>query len=110
MALVHYMADFLGSHRSQSRGNHFLSSKVACLLTRILGLDPLLDHTSLELCWGVVVGFQALDVHVLSWVGFGLRMERFCFGQTVLVALLANGCSLVFHVCSSIYKFDAIFL
>ena len=48
MALVHYMADFLGPHRSQSRGNHFLSSKVACLLTRILGLDPLLERTSLE--------------------------------------------------------------
>ena len=72
MALVHYIADFVGPHRSQSRGNPFLSSKVACLLTRILGLDPLLERTSLELCWGVVVGFQALDVLVPSWVGFGL--------------------------------------
>ena len=110
MALVYCIADFLGPHRSQSRGNHFLSSKVACLLTRNLGLDPLLERTSLELCWGVVVGFQALGVPVPSWVGFGLRMEHFCFGQTVLVDLFANSCSLVFHVCSSIYNFDTIFL
>ena len=110
MALVHYIADFLGPHRSQSRGNHFLSSKVACLLTHNLGLNPLLERTSLELCWGVAVGFQALDVLALSWVGFGLQMEHFCFGQTVLVALLANGCNLVFYVCSSIHKFDTIFL
>ena len=110
MALVHCIANFLGPHRSESRGNCFLSSKVACLLTRILGLDPLLKRTSLELCWGVVVGFQALDVLVLSWVGFGLRMEHFCFGQTALVALLANSCNLVFHVCSSIYNFHTIFL
>ena len=64
MALVHGIDDFLGPHMSQSRGNHFLSSKVACLLTRILGLNPLLERTSLEFCWEVVVGFQALDVLV----------------------------------------------
>ena len=109
MALVHCIADFLGPHRSQSRGNHFLSSKVACLLTCILGVDPLLERTSLELCWGVVVGFRALHVPILSWVGFGLRMERFYSSQTVLVVLFANSCNLVFHVCSSIYKFETIF-
>ena len=56
MAVVHCIANFLGPHRSQSRGKCFLSSKVACLLTRIRGLDPLLESTSMESCWGALGG------------------------------------------------------